>query len=104
MAIMWTLVLFDLPVATRADRRHATRFRTFLQHEGYIMLQFSVYVRPGVGLEIDETSLRRLKGHLPPQGNVRMLQLTDRQMGRMQLLVGTPRSPEKYAAEQLVLL
>lgn len=102
--IMWTLVFFDLPVTTRQDRNRAARFRAFLQREGYVMLQWSVYARVGAGLEIDETTLRRLKSNLPPRGNVRVLQMTDRQMGRMALLVGTESKAEKLAPEQLVLL
>ena len=35
---VWLFVFFDLPVGTKAERGHATRFRKFLKDDGYIML------------------------------------------------------------------
>jgi CRISPR-associated protein Cas2 len=36
---MWILVMFDLPVGTKPERRAATRFRNYLLDEGYEMSQ-----------------------------------------------------------------
>ncbi|TAE81878.1 MAG: hypothetical protein EAZ74_04055 [Alphaproteobacteria bacterium] len=47
--------------------------------------------------------LKRLQEHVPKAGSVRALQVTDRQYGRMQILVGTKRNNEKNAPEQLSL-
>ena len=38
---VWLMVLFDLPVGTKPERRDATRFRNFLKDDGYLMLQYS---------------------------------------------------------------
>lgn len=43
--LMWVMVIFDLPVQTKAQRRAATKFRNFLLDEGFSMSQFSVYMR-----------------------------------------------------------
>jgi CRISPR-associated protein Cas2 len=40
---MRVMVFFDLPVVTSAERKEYTKFRKFLIHEGFIMMQFSVY-------------------------------------------------------------
>lgn len=42
---MWCLVMFDLPVETKEQRREATRFRHDLLDWGFIMVQFSVYAK-----------------------------------------------------------
>lgn len=42
---MWCVVMFDLPVGTKKQRREATRFRNLLLDEGYWRAQYSVYVR-----------------------------------------------------------
>ena len=42
---VWCVVMFDLPVATKKQRKEATRFRHLLLDEGFWMLQYSVYVR-----------------------------------------------------------
>ena len=42
---MRMVVMFDLPVETREQRKIATKFRKYLLDEGYVMMQFSVYYR-----------------------------------------------------------
>ena len=101
---MWLMVMFDLPVTTKKERGAATRFRNFLKKDGYVMLQFSVYTRVCRGDEGVDKHLARVKKNVPPEGSVRVLQITDRQYGRMKLLVGGRKKSEQIAAEQLVLL
>ena len=100
---MRLLVFFDLPVKTKEERREATRFRNFLLADGYDMLQLSVYARICRGQDMADKHIRRLTGSLPPTGCVRLLQVTDKQYGRMKILVGTPKAQEKIAATQLLL-
>jgi CRISPR-associated protein Cas2 len=47
--------------------------------------------------------LRRLKDNIPPSGCVRVLQVTDKQYGRMQILIGAKNPTEAVATEQLLL-
>ena len=101
---MWLMVFFDLPVGTKAERRHATRFRNFLKDDGYLMLQWSVYARICRAEDGIEKHLTRVVKNLPPKGSVRTLQVTDKQYGRMKLLVGESTKSERAAAQQLVLL
>lgn len=101
---MWHMVFFDLPVGTKAERRHAARFRNFLKDDGYLMLQFSVYARICRAEEGVEKHHGRVMKNLPPKGSVRTLQVTDRQYARMKLLVGESTKSERAAAQQLVLL
>jgi CRISPR-associated protein Cas2 len=101
---MWLFVLFDLPVGSKPQRQHATRFRNFLKNDGYLMLQFSVYVRVCRAEEAVDKHLGRVTKALPPAGSVRALQVTDKQYARMKTLVGTQTKNEKAASQQLVLL
>ncbi|MBB6252904.1 CRISPR-associated endonuclease Cas2 [Nitrospirillum iridis] len=102
--ILWLFVFFDLPVGTRKERRDASRFRHFLKDDGYMMLQFSVYARVCRGEEAVDKHLVRVTRNLPAQGSVRALQVTDRQYGRMKLLLGEAGKNERVAPRQLVLL
>jgi CRISPR-associated protein Cas2 len=102
--IMWLFVFFDLPVTTKAGRRRATRFRKFLKDDGYMMLQFSVYARVCRGDEAVEKHVGRVTRNLPKEGNVRTLQVTDKQYGRMKLLLGEAEKNERFAPQQMVLL
>ena len=92
---MRILVMFDLPVKTKAQRRSATQFRNFLVGDGYHMVQYSVYARVCNGRDSVETHRRRIMLALPPQGSVRMLVITEKQYGAIELLVGQPSPFDK---------
>lgn len=100
---MRLFVFFDLPVAKSEQRKIATRFRKDLIDDGYTMLQFSVYCRVCKGQDIVDRQIKRLKKIIPSEGNVRVLQVTDKQYGSMLFLVGTPKKEEIIGAEQLLL-
>jgi CRISPR-associated protein Cas2 len=101
---MWVFVFFDLPVGTKPQRYAASKFRNFLKDDGYLMLQFSVYARICRGEESVDKHIARVIKNLPSTGSVRALQITDRQYGRMKLLIGESKKSEKFAPNQLVLL
>ncbi len=102
--ILWLFVLFDLPVGSKGERRVATRFRNFLKDDGYMMLQLSVYARVCRGEEAADKHLQRVTKSLPKKGSVRCLQVTDKQYGRMRILIGEATKNEKVAPQQMVLL
>jgi CRISPR-associated protein Cas2 len=101
---VWLFVFFDLPVGTKSERRAASRFRMFLKDDGFIMLQWSVYARICRGEDGAGTHVGRVTANLPRTGHVRALQVTDRQYGRMRLLLGERRESEKAAPIQMLLL
>lgn len=101
---MWLFVFFDLPVGTKPERRAASKFRLFLKDDGFLMLQFSVYARICRGDDGAEVHVRRVTSALPSKGSVRALQVTDRQYGRMKLLLGAAGKSERAAPQQMVLL
>lgn len=101
---VYLFVFFDLPVKTKKERRDATRFRKFLVNDGYDMMQLSVYTRVCRGQDAAEKHLTRVTKNLPPKGSVRSLQVTEKQFGRMKLLVGVPTRQEQTGTGQLVLL
>ena len=101
---MRLLVLFDLPVVTRAERRAYTLFRRFLINDGYDMIQFSIYGRLLNGNDAELKHMKRLVDHLPPEGSVRCLTVTEKQFASMKLLVGLPLFQEKAVKAQQMLL
>ena len=100
---MRLFVFFDLPVTKKEQRKIASKFRKELVNEGFVMLQFSVYCRTCRGVDIVNREIRRIKQIIPPEGNVRILQVTDKQYGSMQFLIGTPKKEESLGSEQLLL-
>ncbi len=100
---MWLWVFFDLPVTKKEEQRSATRFRQFLLKDGYMMVQYSVYARVCNGQDRVEKHMQRLTKNLPSKGSIRALQITDKQYGRMKILLGKERKNEKQKANQLLL-
>lgn len=101
---MRLLVLFDLPVGTREERRAYTQFRKFLLNDGYDMIQFSVYGRILYGRDAEKKHMERLVSNLPSDGSVRCLAVTEKQFAGMILLVGMPLFQENAVkANQLLL-
>jgi CRISPR-associated protein Cas2 len=101
---MWLMIFFDLPVGTKTQRKNANRFRHFLKDDGFLMLQFSVYARICRADEAVQKHIDRVVKNLPPEGNVRALQVTDKQYSRMKFLIGDSTKNEKEAPHQMVLL
>lgn len=101
---MRLMVFFDLPVGTREERRIANQFRQFLKKDGYDMIQWSVYGRVINGVDSVDTHLRRLSYNLPPEGSVRVLQLTEKQFAGMLVLVGERNFQEKEIDARQMLL
>lgn len=100
---MWLFVMFDLPVETRIQRKLAANFRKDLLKDGFSRIQYSVYARPCPSQEIATVHSRRVRLMIPPEGEVRILQVTDKQFGYMQCFFGKlPSKPEK-APQQLEL-
>jgi len=95
--------MFDLPVATKQQRRAATQFRQFLLRQGFTMLQFSVYARYLESADAADEHAARIKVMLPREGEVRLLYVTDRQFGKMQVCTGKKRRPPESPPEQLML-
>lgn len=83
--IMWVLVFFDLPTETKKERKAAAKFRKDLMSDGFIMFQFSIYMRHCPSAESAETHIKRVKSFLPDLGQVGILCITDKQYSRMEL-------------------
>ena len=83
--IMWILVFFDLPTDTKKERKAASDFRKLLISDGFVMFQFSIYMRHCPSAENAEVHIKRVKSFLPAYGQVGILCITDKQFGSMEL-------------------
>jgi CRISPR-associated protein Cas2 len=100
---MWLFVMFDLPVATRAERRRYSQFRKQLLREGFLGLQFSVYARFFESEEATTACRRRVTERVPEAGRVRLLHVTERQFATMAVLFGKKLEEPEQPPEQLLL-
>jgi CRISPR-associated protein Cas2 len=98
---MWLVAMFDLPVDTKEARRQYTLFRKELLKDGFSKMQFSVYIRHCASEENAAVHGARVERALPPDGEVRVLFITDKQFERMRVFWGRMRKPVAAAPAQL---
>ncbi len=98
---MWILAMFDLPTDTKRARKDYAKFRHFLLEDGFTMMQYSVYARHCASKENAEVHVGRIKRNLPPDGEVRVITITDKQFERMMVFWGKMRKPPDEAPCQL---
>jgi len=100
---MWLFVMFDLPVEDAKKRRQYSRFRTRLLAQGFSMFQYSIYARYYPSEEASTAARRQVHDAMPPEGQVRLLSVTDRQFGKMEVFVSRRRYRAEEKPEQLLL-
>ena len=101
--LMWILVFFDLPTFTKEERKAHTKFRKELMGNGFLMFQFSIYIRHCPSMENATVHINRVKSYLPDKGKVGIMCITDRQFGMMQLYFGKRVENTPKGNEQLTL-
>jgi len=98
---MWIIVMFDLPTDTKAARKEYTRFRKALLDDGFTMMQYSIYIRHSSSDENANVHALRVKSTLPDDGEVRIIKITDKQFGRIEVFFGNKRKSIEQAPLQL---
>ena len=100
---MWLFAMFDLPVTDTEAKRQYVQFRNMLLKQGFQMMQFSVYARYCASEESSEIHRKSVRKALPPRGQVRLLAITDRQFGKMEVFYGKKGKPVEEPPPQLML-
>lgn len=100
---MWLVAMFDLPVTTKILRKKYARFRKELLKRGFMMLQFSVYARHCSSEDSAANIRADVRGVLPDEGQVRLLGVTDRQFGKMEVFFGKSRTGPEQPQAQFML-
>jgi CRISPR-associated protein Cas2 len=103
--IMRLICMFDLPVDTETEKRAYRDFRKNLIKMGFVMMQYSVYVRTCPSREYMQRVESKLKKIIPISGNVRLLEITEKQYNDMKILVGSKSAKESaVSSERLIII
>lgn len=97
---MWVIVMFDLPVVEKVERKAATDFRNTLLDMGFEMSQFSVYMRFCSSQSQVDTYCSQVEKALPTGGKVNILQFTDKQYERIITFRGKTKQRSKKSPDQ----
>ncbi len=97
------IVMFDLPVKTKAQRSAATRYRNELLDFGFDRVQLSVYGMYFPNAARSQSVLNDVRAAIPPGGAVRVLRLSDAVWGSMKRYEGEREQQPEPKREQLLL-
>jgi CRISPR-associated protein Cas2 len=87
--------MFDLPTETSSDRKQYTIFRKNIIKLGYIMIQFSVYIKTINVQTKAQREIKKIQQITPKSGNIRLLIITELQYSNMKLIKGEMTLNEK---------
>ena len=97
--------MFDLPVDKEQEKRSYRNFRRDLLKEGFVMIQYSVYVRTCPNRDYCNRLEKRIKKIVPNKGNIRLLVVTEKQYEDMKLLVGSKNEIEsRIGTERMIII
>ncbi|KLI75958.1 MULTISPECIES: CRISPR-associated endonuclease Cas2 [Lacticaseibacillus] len=101
---MRLMIMFDLPVETSEDRRNYRKFRRALIDEGFLMMQYSIYVRVCKTKKSATYMEQRIATVKPPVGTVQTLMITEAQYQAMHFMVGTEKQDIRNLADRTVII
>lgn len=76
---MRILVIFDLPQKEKFERKIYRSFIKFLEQQGYIRIQFSIFAKLCVHADVANKAVKKLKIVCPREGDVRYMVVTETQ-------------------------
>jgi CRISPR-associated protein Cas2 len=103
---MWLMIMFDMPTDTKKAKKKYRYLRMKLVKEGYLMMQYSIYIKSFHSYESALHGKKKLKDFIKTnilKGSIRLLTFTDKQFSNMDIIIGTKSKDEENAPKQLLL-
>lgn len=101
---MRMLCMFDLPVDTESEKRAYRIFRKELLREGFIMIQYSVYMRTCPNRDYCRRLEKRIQRIAPDKGNIRLITITEKQYEDMKLIIGSKKETEEAIGSGRIII
>ena len=99
---MRMLLFFDLPTITEANKKAYRHFHKFLIKEGFIMLQYSVYMKLTLNPTATQAMLSKIKKSKPIEGSIMVLNITEKQFSNMEIILGSIKTNVLNSTDRVV--
>lgn len=93
---MRLFLFFDLPSKEDYEKKDYRIFHNALVRNGYIMMQFSVYVKATNSFSKIKREIDKLRKYIPKSGNIRIISVTETQYANMEIILGHKNINEIY--------
>ena len=97
---MVLFVMFDISTETKKDLDKYRKFRNSLLGHGFIMFQYSIYIRFCRSLSIAEKYEKKIEAEAPHNGSIRIMKITESQYSNMIIVENYREKPEEKVAKQ----
>jgi len=97
---MVLFVMFDISTETKKDLEKYRKFRKKLLDLGFIMFQYSVYVRFCNSLVIAQKYEKKIEDSAPTNGSIRIMKITESQYSNMITIENYREKPEQKVSQQ----
>ena len=97
-------LFFDLPTVTDANKRTYRKFHNYLLSEGFIMMQYSVYMKLTLNATSYKQELNNLKKNKPPEGNIMVLSVTEKQFSDIEFILGEFETDVINTTDRIVVI
>lgn len=97
---MRVMCIFDLPVNTNQEKKSYLSFRKNLLREGFIMVQYSVYMRVCPNRDFANRLYKRIERYAPYNGHIRLFMITEKQYDDMKILIGKKGNTEEIIGKE----
>ncbi len=97
---MVLFVMFDISTETKKDLEKYRKFRKKLLNTGFIMFQYSIYIRFCRSLSVAQKYEKKIEADAPHNGSIRIIKITESQYSNMITIENYREKPEKKIAQQ----
>lgn len=97
---MVLFVMFDISTETKKDLEKYRKFRTKLLELGFIMFQYSIYIRFCRSLAIAQKYEKKIEQNAPNNGSIRVMKVTESQYENMKTIENYHEKTEEKIREQ----
>lgn len=101
---MVLFAMFDMPTETKGDLKRYRAFRKDLLSFGFVMFQFSIYVRFCDSLYMAKKYEAKIEEVAPDKSSIRVLRVTENQYKNMVTIENYRKKPEEIVKEQVQLV
>lgn len=101
---MRLICMFDLPIETPSEKKNYRRFRKNLIREGFVMVQYSVYIRTCPNRDYVRRLTKRIESFSPENGHIRLISVTEKQYENMKIIIGSKRNSEIVSGSKRLII
>lgn len=101
---MRIILFFDLPTMTKKDLKNYRHFVKYLNDDGFVMYQESVYTKLCLTPSIVDQTKKKLKENVPPDGFISVLTITETQFSTIENIIGEVKADVIMSSDKIVKL